>query len=538
MIKHGSSKNRIALVISLFIAIYATIFMRLVHYGMVESPEKQFISQQASFSRPVILDRNGKILAMDITAFSLYAEPRRITDIDEVAEKVNRIIPQLSLKTLYGKLSSSSGFVWLARQLTPAVKNQLMLAGIPGIGFRPELKRIYPAGRTTAHIIGLTNVDNAGVAGLEKWIDGQGIDDIRHVGLANAESLAPVITSIDLRVQHALHYELSKALVEYGAAGVGGVILNIKSGEIIALASLPDFDPQFPTEAQLPDRLNRITASASEMGSIIKTFTTAMAIEYAGADLTTIYDATNPIKVGNQLVRDFFGKKRPLTLEEVFLYSSNIGSAHEALSVGVEAHRKFLVETGLLNRIHLELPEIAKPMEPRHWTPPTSITAAFGHGFATTPLQTAVGIGGILNKGILVAPTLLKRSHSHTDLQARRIVDEKASAILRHLYRLSAVKGSGRRANIAGLRVGGKTGTAEKVIDGRYAKNRNFNVFAAAMPMDDPTYVYLIVVDDPAPKSERRGQTAGLTAAPLAGEIIRKTFSFLNLTPQFEGQNI
>lgn len=537
MIRNRSYKNRIALVISLFIAVYATIFSRLVYYGTIESPEKRFVSQQVSVNRPQILDRNGKILAMDIKAYSLYAEPRRITDIDEVAEKVNRIIPQLSLKTLYDRLSSPSDFIWLARQLTPAVKNKLMMAGIPGIGFRPELKRFYPAGRTTSHIIGLTNIDNSGVAGLEKWLDGQGIADLRNAGLANAESFAPIVTSIDLRVQHVLHHELSRALVEYGAAGVGGVILDIKSGEIIALASLPDFDPHFPTEAHLPDRLNRVTASASEMGSIIKTFTTAMAVEFAGADLTTIYDATNPIRVGNQLVRDYFGKKRPLTLEEVFLYSSNIGSAHEALSVGVEAHRGFLLETGLLKRLQLELPEIAKPMEPRNWTPPTSITAAFGHGFATTPLQTAVGIGGVLNNGILVAPTLLKRA-SLDELPATRIVSEKASAILRHLYRLSAVKGSGRRANIAGLRVGGKTGTAEKVIDGRYAKNRNFNVFAAAMPMDDPAFVYLIIVDDPAPKSETRGQTAGLTAAPLAGEIIRKTFSFLNLTPRFEGQNI
>lgn len=506
--------------------------LRMIQYGSI-SPAAEHESMHMSGShRPMILDRNGKILATDVKMYSLYAEPRRITDIDEVAEKVHRILPELSLSGLYSKLSSERGFIWLARQLSPTIKNQLMREGIPGIGFRTELQRAYPAGRMTSHIIGLTNIDNAGVAGLEKWIDGQGIADIRNAGLATAENLKPIYTSIDLRVQHALHDELVKAHNLYNAAGVGGVILNIKTGEVLGLVSLPDFDPNTPNEVHLPDRLNRITASASEMGSIIKTFTTAMAVEYAGANLATVYDATHPIRIGRQLVRDYFGKKRPLTLEEVFLYSSNIGSAQEALSVGVETHRSFLVQSGLLSRPTLELPELAKPMEPRHWSTPTSITAAFGHGFATTPFQTAAGIGGILNGGILVTPTLLKRTDADSAQHSRRIVEERTSAIIRHLYRLSAEKGSGRRANIAGLGVGGKTGTAEKVINGRYAKNRNFNVFAAALPMNDPTFVYLIIVDDPEPKSATRGQTAGVTAAPVAGEVIKRTFTFLGITPQ------
>lgn len=530
--KKSYNKNRYILAIFLFIAIYCVLFSRMIYFGTIVPASEHAAMSPVGMHRPLILDRNGKILAIDIKAYSLYAEPRRITDIDEVAEKVHRIIPEIPLQTLYKKLSGQRRFIWLARQLTPSVKSRLMAEGIPGIGFRTELQRAYPAGRTTSHIVGLTNIDNTGVAGLEKWIDGQGIADIRNAGFSGPEHFAPVVTSIDLRVQHALHDELSKALVKYGAAGVGGLILNIKTGEILGLVSLPDFDPNTPAEIHLADRLNRITASASEMGSIIKTFTTAMAVEHAGAGLDTIYDATNPIRVGNQLVRDYFGKKRPLTLEEVFLFSSNIGSAQEALSVGVEGHRNFLIRSGLLERAALELPEIAKPMEPRHWSVPTSITAAFGHGFATTPLQTAAGIGGILNGGVLVTPTLLKRDADHSALPARRLVTERTSAIVRHLYRLSAEKGSGRRANISGLNVGGKTGTAEKVVNGRYAKNRNFNVFAAAMPMDDPTYVYLVIVDDPAPKSATRGQTAGVTAAPVAGEIIWKTFTFLGMEPR------
>lgn len=527
-----SFKLRIVIIVVAFFVIYLIILFRLISYGLISHASEYEETRQVGTSRPTILDSNGRILATDVKMYSLYAEPRRIPDIDEVVEKVHRILPELSLHALYKKLATERGFVWLARRLSPEIKNRLMQEGIPGIGFRTELLRAYPAGRATSHILGLTNVDNVGVAGLEKWLEGQGISELRRIGLATPENLKPVHLSIDLRIQHALHDELLKAFQLYKAGGVGGIILNIKSGEILGLVSLPDFDPALPHEAHLPDRLNRITASASEMGSIIKTFTTAMAIEYAGADLSTVYDATHPIRVGRQMVRDYYGKNRPLTLEEVFLYSSNIGSAQEAMSVGVETHRSFLMQSGLLERPVLELPELAKPLEPRLWSTPTSITAAFGHGFATTPLQTAVGIGGILNDGILVSPTLLKRTHYDKKPFERRLVDERTSAMVRHLYRLSAEKGSGRRANISGLNVGGKTGTAEKVIDGRYAKNRNFNVFAAALPMDNPTYVYLIIVDDPQPKSETRGQTAGVTAAPVAGAIIKRTFAFLGMAPR------
>lgn len=525
------NKTRYFIVIISFIAIFSTILLRLIQFGTIIPASETVMMQPAGMHRPLITDRNGRILAMDIKAYSLYAEPRRITHVDEVAEQIHRIMPELSLKTLHEKLSGKRGFVWLARQLPPSLKSKLMSEGIPGIGFRTELQRVYPAGRATSHIVGLTNIDNKGVAGLEKWIDGQGIDDIRNAGFSSPENFTPVTTSVDLRIQHALHDELTKAMLKYEAAGAGSVILNIKTGEIMGLVSLPDFDPNVPDEVHLTDRLNRITASSSEMGSIIKTFTTAMVVELANADLTTIYDATNPLKVGNQLVRDYFGKKRPLTLEEVFLYSSNIGSAQEALSVGAHAHRDFLKKAGLLDQINLEIPETSKPMEPVNWSDATSITASYGHGFATTPLQTAAGIGGILNQGILVQPTLLKREATLQSMPARRLVGEHASGIVRHLYRLSALKGSARRANVHGLSVGGKTGTAEKVIDGRYAKNRNYNVFAAALPMHDPSHVILTVIDDPKPKSATRGLTAGRTAVPVTAEIIKRTFDFLDISP-------
>lgn len=526
-------RSRTAVVVMIFTISYLGIAARLLQYGFAEPESPRFSAHAAGAHKPAILDRSGETLAVDLKTFSLYAEPRRIVDVDEAIERLRTVVPDLDVLDLHTKLSGDRGFIWLKRHLSPQMHNRVMSLGIPGIGFRSEIKRFYPAGRTTAHVIGLTDVDNLGVSGLERWIDTQGYLDIRGSGLGGEHGFKPVTTSINLRIQHAVHDELSKAMEKFGPAGAGGLVLNIKTGEILALVSLPDFDPNAPAEVHLEDRLNRVSASASEMGSIIKTFTTAMAIEKANANLHTIYDASRPLRVGRQMVRDYYGKNRPLTLEEVFLYSSNIGSAHAAREVGVEGHRDFLKTSGLLSKLRFELPEVATPFEPARWSTATSITASFGHGFATTPLQTASGIGGILNTGILVKPTLIKRNKEEAEPHSKRIVSERTSEMMRHLYRVSGEKGSGRHAAVAGLRVGGKTGTAEKVIAGRYAKNRNYNVFAAALPMNDPIYVYLVVIDDPMPKSATRGLTAGVTAAPVTGNIIRRTFGFLEVVPDF-----
>jgi len=527
------TQSRIRIAALTLMLAYFAIGARLVQFGL-EGPAVPWVAAgQVAAHRPAILDRHGGKLAVDLKTYSLFAEPRRIVDVDDAIDSLRTVFPDLDVRDMHAKLSGERGFIWLKRHLPPQMHNRIMALGIPGIGFRSEIRRFYPAGRTTAHVVGLTDVDNLGVSGLERWIDTQGYRELRELGLGGSESFSPLKTSIDLRIQHAFHDELTEAMGKYDPAGAGGLLLNIKTGEVLALVSLPDFDPNKPVEAHLHDRLNRVSGSAAEMGSIVKTFTTAMAIEKSNATLNTLYDASKPLIVGRQLVRDYYGKNRPLTLEEVFLYSSNIGSALEARAVGIEKHRNFLKSAGLLTRLQFELPEVATPREPSRWSTATSITASFGHGFATTPLQTASGIGGILNNGILVNPTLIKRGKTDAELASRRIVSDRTSAMMRHLYQLSGEKGSGRRAAVAGLNVGGKTGTAEKVIAGRYARNRNYNVFAAALPMDDPVYVYLVIIDDPKPKTSTRGLTAGVTAAPVTGRIIRRTFGFLDVIPSF-----
>lgn len=529
----GRTRNRVLLTMALFLSVYGSIGGRLVYLGLQDPEASGGPASRVTASRPDIVDRNGEVLATDIKTASLFAEPRRIVDADEVIEKLSTVLPDLDAEQTYHKLKSGTGFVWLKRQLTPRQQGAIMQLGIPGIGFRTEKRRFYPGGATASHILGLTNIDNQGIAGLEKYIDDQGLADLQASGLAVAEDLKPVKLSIDIRVQHIVHDELARSMEKYHAIAAGAVILNVKTGEVMAMASLPDFDPNNPVNALDKDRLNRMSAGVFEMGSTIKSFTTAMALDSGKVTMASTFDATRPITIGRQTIRDFHGKGRVLSVPEVFIYSSNIGSAREADVVGIEGHRDFLKRLGLLDRLQTELPEVARPTEPKVWKKVHSITIAFGHGMSTTPLQTAVGAAALMNGGRLMPPTFLPRTEEEAAAIATQVLNPKTSEDMRYLYRLNAEKGSGKRAEVPGYRVGGKTGTAEKVVNGRYSSDKRFNAFLAAFPMDDPQYIVLTIIDEPKPEKPGMGATSGLNAAPTVANIIRRAAPLLGVKPEF-----
>jgi len=532
----GKQKNRVLMTIAVFFGIYAIIAGRLVYFGLQDPDQGSGPASRVTASRPDIVDRNGEVLATDIKTASLFAEPRRIVDADEVIEKLSTVLPDIDVEQTYHKLKSGAGFVWLKRQLTPRQQAEIFQLGLPGIGFRTEKRRFYPAGATVAHIIGLTNIDNQGISGMEKYIDGQGLADLQASGLAVAKDLQPVKLSIDLRVQHVVHDEITQALERYHAIAAGAVVLNAKTGEVMAMASVPDFDPNNPFNAHEKDRLNRMSAGVYEMGSTIKSFTTAMALDSGLANINSRFDASRPLRIGRFTIKDFHGKGRVLTLPEVFIYSSNIGSAKEADMVGIEGHREFLKRLGLLDRMRTELPEVASPTEPKEWKKVHSITISFGHGMSTTPLQTAVGAAALMNGGKLMQPTFLARTQAEADAVATQVVKESTVEQMRYLYTLNATRGTGgsaNRAQVPGFRVGGKTGTAEKVVGGRYSSNVRFNAFVAAFPMDDPQYIVLTIVDEPKPEKPGMAATSGLNAAPVAGNIIRRAGALLGVKPEF-----
>lgn len=533
----GKGRTRIVMTMAVFFGIFATISGRLVYLGFQTPDMSGGPQSRVTASRPDIVDRNGEVLATDIKTASLFAEPRRIVDADEAIEKLSTVLPEIDYEQTYHKLKSGAGFVWLQRQLTPKQQSDIMQLGIPGFGFRTEKRRFYPSGETSSYVVGLTNIDNQGISGMEKYVDEQGLSDLQASGLAVAKDLKPVRLSIDLRVQHVVRDEIAAGLERYRAMGAGAVVLNVKTGEVVAMASVPDFDPNNPYNAQEKDRLNRMSAGLYEMGSTFKSFTSAMALDSGKATMASRFDASHPIRVGHQAIHDFHGKNRVLSLPEVFLYSSNIGSAREAEMVGIEGHREFLHRLGILDKMQTELPEVARPTEPKVWKQVNSFTIAFGHGVSTTPLQAAVGCAALMNGGFLMNPTFLVRTQEEAMAVAKKVVSEKTVDGMRYLYTLNAEKGSARNARVPGYRVGGKTGTAEKVINGRYSKELNFNTFVAAFPMDDPQYLVFTIADAPHPEKPGMTDVAAANAGVIAGNIIKRSAAMLGVKPDFSHEN-
>jgi cell division protein FtsI (penicillin-binding protein 3) len=532
--KKEMAKTRVGLMFASFCIAYAVIGGRLVQYGYAQPETVSSIlpADRLMASRPDILDRNGEILATDIRTVSLFAEPHKIVDTDEAVERLSTVLKDLDVKDTYRKLSSNSRFQWLRRQLTPKQQSQILALGIPGIGFRPEKRRFYPGGATASHIVGYVNIDNRGMAGMEKYIDNQGMADLRALGMTSDAPLEPVQLSVDIRVQNILRDALVNAVTKYEAIAAGAVVLDVHTGEVIAMSSIPDFDPNRPQEGAEEGWMNRMTNGTFEMGSTFKTFTTAMALDSGKVTLKDSFDARYPIRIGRFTIKDFHGKHRVLTVPEIFQYSSNIGTARMAEAVGTAGHKEFLTRLGLLSRLETELPEVKAPSQPREWKQINSITISFGHGVSTTPLQTAVGAAALVNGGKLIAPTFLTRTREQAENIGQVVVKKQTSDDIRHLFWLNGKSGSGKYALVEGFDVGGKTGTAEKVVNGRYSDDQNFNSYVAAFPIENPQYLVLSFID--APKTgEGGGRTAGLTAAPIVGEIIRRSAAILGVEPTF-----
>ena len=467
---------------------------------------------------------------MDLPSVSIFAEPRRILDLDETVEGLVTVFPELDMRDLRNRLDSKSGFTWIKRVASPGQKAQVLTLGLPGIGFRDETRRIYTSGSTGAHVLGAVNIDNFGIAGIEKWIDTQGLNDLKESGMQFGRGdLDPVALSIDLRVQHAVTDELRKAVAKFDAIAAAGLVLDVTNGEVVALVSLPDFDPNLPADALKPDRINRINVGTYEMGSTFKAMTTAMALDSGVFNISSVLDASQPLRFGRMAIRDYRGQNRPLNIPEAFVHSSNIAMGRMALGVGAEKHQAFLKSLGQLDRLTTELPESARPIVPNRWAEITTATAAFGHGVAVTPLQAATGIAALVNGGNLIRPTFIKGSPVEERILGRNLVSTRTGEALRFLMRLNAEIGSAKKAETPRYFIGGKTGTSEKVINGRYSSDRVLTAFMGIAPADRPKYLYLTILDEPKGLPETFGfRTSGWNAVPVTGDIMRRTLTMLS----------
>jgi cell division protein FtsI (penicillin-binding protein 3) len=523
-------RGRIRQLMLLICIAYLGISAKLVLLGLKnEAPQtlKSAADLAAAGARPDLLDRNGAILATDVKTMSVFAEPRNIIDKDEAVELVTAVLPDVDAHELRERLNSKKGFIWIKRQITAKEQNEIFRLGLPGIGFWPENKRIYPNGALAAHVIGFVDKDNIGIAGMEKYLDTQGLTDPHVPGFqVDLAALKPVKLSLDLKATQALRDELLQGMDKYKAKAGAGAILDVNTGEVIALESLPDFDPNDPPDMTKPaniGKINRINVGTYEMGSTFKALTIAMALDQGKVSLGSHIDARDSLRSGRFTIHDFHATHRVLSVPEVFTHSSNIGTARMALMVGVQGHQAFLRKMGQLDRLQTELPESARPIVPRHWGELNTMTIAFGQGLNVAPLQAVMGVASLVNGGHLMKPTFLVRDEATAMASSEKVISEQTSESMRYLLRSNATHGSAGFANIEGYYVGGKTGTAQKIVGHRYSSDKVFNTFMAITPADKPKYLYLVIYDQPESAPGDGGyHTAAYNAGRVAGSLIRR----------------
>jgi cell division protein FtsI (penicillin-binding protein 3) len=537
------TKARIRWVILALLLVFGTVAGRLIQLGSVvtETTIEGQTRDLITASRPALLDRNGLEMAVDIRVPSLYAEPRRIIDVEEAVQKLRTVLPDLNEDWLRKRLTGDKGFVWVKRELTPAIEDAIFALGLPGFDFVQESKRFYPGAREASHILGATNIDNQGIAGIEKHMDDENVALLQSLGLARGNELAPVNLSVDLRVQHVLYEQLADALVRYQAVASAGAIMDVRTGEIVGLVSLPDYDPNNPSTAfedyngLKNQRFNRITSGIYELGSTFKTITLAGALDSGKVRITDTFDARYGIRFGRFTIDDFHGKHRILTLPEVYKYSSNIGTIRIMQQFGKDEFRAFLSKLGFDKRASIELPEMRDPTVPAKFSEIVAATSSFGHGLSISPLHMLRAMAAFVNDGNMVPPTLIKRSVAEAKQLYEPVISPTTSGYIRYLMRLNALEGSGTRMNkeAAGYRAGGKTGTAEKVVNGAYSSSKSFNVFASAFPLDNPRYAMIILVDEPKSENAQSGHTAGWNAGEVTGRVVAQIAPMLGISPDF-----
>jgi len=523
-------------------AAYAVIALKLVVLGVSHDPPqtlKGAADQAVSGARPDLVDRNGELLASDIKTMSVFAEPNRIIDKDEAVELITAVLPDVDAKELRERLGSKKGFVWVKRQITPKEQAEIFHLGLPGVGFLPENKRVYPNGPIGAHVIGYVDKDNVGIAGMEKYLDQQSLTDPHVPGfVVDPESLKPVRLSLDLTVTHALRDELLIGMDRFHAKAAAGMVVDVNTGEVLALESLPDYDPNQPLDAHDPSKINRINVGVYEMGSTFKALSVSMALDSGRVNLGSRIDARDSLRYGRFTIHDFHATHRVLTVPEVFTHSSNIGTARMALMVGVEGHKAFLKKMGQLDRLRTELPESAEPLVPKRWGELNTMTIAFGQGLNVAPIQAVMAVAALVNGGNIMAPTFLPRTESEAAKLSRRVVSEQTSESMRYLLRSNATHGTAGLANIPGYYVGGKTGTADKIIHGHYSHDKVFTTFMAITPANKPKYLYLAIYDDPqAAPGDGGYHTAAYNAGRAVGALIRRIQPLEGVPPMKEAPN-
>ncbi|WP_298089497.1 penicillin-binding protein 2 [uncultured Sphingomonas sp.] len=523
----ATAHTRLMMLMLLFAAAVLVVIGRLALLAIFEGPADAATRSATLAARGDIVDRNGAPLARTIDAWTIAVHPKKlIGDPMEIAAKLAALMPERGDQAFfYGLLTKDVNFTYLQRRASPALVEQVNAIGEPAIVFDRETQRLYPQSTMAAHALGFLSTDGHGMSGMERVLDER---------LTNpATSGKPVALSIDTRVQAAMESELGRAMTTFSARAGGGIVLDVATGEVIAMVSLPTFNPNRVGMAGSEELRNITTQSVFELGSTFKPITMATAMDTGVVtSFERRFDATHPLHVGGYTIHDERGDpKRWLNMAETLIYSSNIATARVADEIGPQRMQAMFRKLGFDTKPDIELREKGRPLLPTYWARTTTMTTAYGHGIAVTPLHLANAYAALVNGGIWRPATLLKVQPGHVPV-GRRVISEQTSARMRQMLRLIVQRGTGRKGDAPGYRVGGKTGTAEAAVAGGYDRSRNVATFAAAFPMDAPRYVVLAMLDSPLGTKETSGwKTAAWNAAPVVGRTITRIGAMLGVVP-------
>ena len=531
----NTCKSRIFWVICGFLFIYSVIIIKIFNVCLVDGiqlnresrsyyrPQKNVISP---VKRANITDRNGIVIATNLPTVNLFANPKKVSDAETIAKKLALIFPDTSYEDLLIRLTRNSRFVYLKRNISPQQQAMVNALGYPELEFQPSEVRVYPQKDLLSHVLGNTDIDGKGIAGLEKSLNDRLESSTKDLSL-----------TIDLGVQYTVREELLKAKEKFNAERATAIVMDVNTSEIIALTSVPDYDLNRRDFKDKDIKFNFATLGVYEAGSVFKVFNTAMGLDSGKIKIRDSFDATKPLKMGRHKITDYRVPAKWLTVGETLIHSSNIASAQMALKVGKELQIKFFKNLGLFDKIdNLEIYEKGRPIyrSEKLWQDHTVATTAYGYGISVTPIHIITAFSAIMNGGIYTPPTLLKNSQPR---ESRRIVSNQTSKDMRKLLRDVVIHGSAKNANIDGYDVAGKTGTANKIVDGRYIKGKNVTSFVSAFPYNDPKYAVMVIIDDPKPIKETYGfVTSGWNACPTGGNIIKRIAPLLNVQPNFDLQ--
>ncbi|MEL7480957.1 MAG: penicillin-binding protein 2 [Pseudomonadota bacterium] len=471
--------------------------------------------------RADIVDRDGELLATSVTVYSLFADPRLIWDTDEVVEALAQVFPDIDRQGLRGRLENRERrFEWIRRGLTPRQRQAVFDLGLEGLHFREEVMRAYPKGVQAGHVLGHTDVDGIGRMGLEKAFDAQ---------LALGGD--PLQLTLDAGVQFAIESELTEAAGEFGAEAATGIVIDVRSGDLLALASWPSFDPNRPDRSSPEQQMNRATGAVYELGSVFKPLTIAAALETGAVDLSDRFDISKPAVIAGQAITDTHKIGAVADVTEILAESSNIGTLAIADRLGAEGLTSFYQSSGLFERPQFDFAASAAPLLPERWGPLEVATLSFGHGFAVSPLAFAEVFAALGNDGAIKPLNIVLGGE---DKEPQRLVSGEVARLTVDLLRVAVTRGTGTSADIVGYEVAGKTGTAEKPIAGGYSETRNVSSFIALFPASSPQFVVMVVLDEPR-LGEGEGATAARAAAPVTGRVIERIAPILGVSPRLEG---